>query len=400
MSLLIPSRIAGKALGPSARLFVRLALCLAVAASFTAYQAGMSVAVAQERNIFQRIFGPRRAAPRPQTQTRTQPQTNAAPRRTQRATAVAPVATEDALVEKVDNASIILVAGDFYAGALARGLETAFAGDAAVRVVNRFNGNSGIVRDDFYDWPNELGAIIDELSPAAVVFMAGANDRQPIRRDGETLDKLSDAWSEAYRSRIQSIANVAANKRVPMFWVSTPPPRSGALSADYLAFNSMLDAQLAVGPGEFIDIWDKFTTDEGAFTSRGPDVNGQLRKLRTNDGLNFTKAGRQKLAFYAEQPLRALLEGRSDAVFAAAAGGEDEVQSLEPAEPVGPILSVAPVSLDALPTNANGLELAGGPAAALRLEKRKAEQTQAGTAPSDHLEGGPKGRADDFFWPK
>ncbi|MEO0497665.1 MAG: DUF459 domain-containing protein, partial [Pseudomonadota bacterium] len=351
------------------RLFLCMGLCLAFAFGFSMVSAETSPVWAQQQNFFQRIFGPRKAK-KPEVQKKRVVKRASRPRaasKPRRSTTASRAAAASSAVEKVENASVILVAGDFYAGAVARGLDTAFSGDAAVRVVNRFNGNSGIVRDDFYDWTIELGPMIDELSPAAIVFMAGANDRQPIRKDGQTFDKLSQEWSEEYRARIQQISKIASEKRVPLFWLSTPPPRSGVMSRDYLAFNATLDAALAVGFGEYVDVWDKFSTDEGAFTAQGPDVNGQVRRLRTNDGLNFTKAGRRKLAFYVEQPLRSLLAGRSDDVFAAAANEDADNGALEPAEPVGLITRVAPTSLAVLPGDASiadGLDLAGGPVAA------------------------------------
>jgi hypothetical protein len=56
--------------------------------------------------------------------------------------------------------------------------------------------------------------------------------------------------------------------------------------------------------GEFVDVWDGFTNAEGAFISAGPDINGQIVRLRNSDGINMTNAGKRKLAFYIEKPLR------------------------------------------------------------------------------------------------
>jgi hypothetical protein len=46
----------------------------------------------------------------------------------------------------------------------------------------------------------------------------------------------------------------------------------------------------------YIDVWDAFVDEDGDFSMRGPDVNGQTRLLRTADGLNFTKQGARKPA--------------------------------------------------------------------------------------------------------
>jgi hypothetical protein len=49
--------------------------------------------------------------------------------------------------------------------------------------------------------------------------------------------------------------------------------------------------------------------DQGRFTQDGPDFEGQTRRLRTYDGVNFTKAGAEKLGHYVEHDLRRLLGG-------------------------------------------------------------------------------------------
>ncbi|TIM80838.1 MAG: DUF459 domain-containing protein, partial [Mesorhizobium sp.] len=59
--------------------------------------------------------------------------------------------------------------------------------------------------------------------------------------------------------------------------------------------------------GEFVDIWDGFVDEEGAFVTSGPDINGQPVRLRTDDGIRVSKAGKRKLAFYAEKPLLKIL---------------------------------------------------------------------------------------------
>ena len=55
-------------------------------------------------------------------------------------------------VAKADDASRVLVVGDFMASALSKGLVEAYAEKSAVLVVDASNGSSGLVRDDYYDW--------------------------------------------------------------------------------------------------------------------------------------------------------------------------------------------------------------------------------------------------------
>ena len=47
--------------------------------------------------------------------------------------------------------------------------------------------------------------------------------------------------------------------------------------------------------------------EQGRFSTRGPDFEGQMRILRAGDGVHFTKFGARKLAHYVERELRRVL---------------------------------------------------------------------------------------------
>ena len=47
--------------------------------------------------------------------------------------------------------------------------------------------------------------------------------------------------------------------------------------------------------------------EQGRFSTRGPDFEGQMRLLRAGDGVHFTKFGARKLAHYVERELRRVL---------------------------------------------------------------------------------------------
>src|SRR6185312_16034830 len=53
----------------------------------------------------------------------------------------------------------------------------------------------------------------------------------------------------------------------------------------------------------YVDVWDGFVDEGGRFMQQGPDFEGQIRRLRSTDGVYFTKAGALKLAHYAEREL-------------------------------------------------------------------------------------------------
>ena len=56
----------------------------------------------------------------------------------------------------------------------------------------------------------------------------------------------------------------------------------------------------------YVDVWDGFVDEAGKFSSQGPDYQGQILRLRTGDGIHFTKYGARKLALYVEREIERL----------------------------------------------------------------------------------------------
>ena len=209
------------------------------------------------------------------------------------------------ILVKNENAAKILVIGDFLAGGMARELNKLYASNANVLVINKADPSSGLVRDDVINWPQVLPSLIEEYKPAAIVNLVGMNDRQKLWTVSGKPEKLSPEWLTEYNSRATKITTTAASYKVPLVWIGLPPVRSGNMNADYLAFNEIYRTKIeTVGGGEYVDIWDGFTNEEGKFVSAGPDINGQIVRLRGSKGINMTRAGRAKLAFFADKALQ------------------------------------------------------------------------------------------------
>ncbi|WP_086005361.1 DUF459 domain-containing protein [Rhizobium freirei] len=209
--------------------------------------------------------------------------------------------------EKLQDAKTILVVGDFLASGLGTGLEDAFSTSPGVVIQARGNVASGLVRQDYYNWPQQLSGMMDQMKPAMVVVMLGANDRQPIIGSGLNEKYGTDPWFLAYEERVQQFAKLITNRRIPLLWVGLPPFGSDQLTASAVKLNHLYQSQMAAVGGEYVDIWDGFTDQSGEFVVTGSDINGQQVRLRTADGVNMTAAGKRKIAFYVEKPARRLL---------------------------------------------------------------------------------------------
>ena len=296
-------------------------------------------------------------------------------------------------IAKLDTAKSVLVVGDFMAGALAEGLIEAFETSANVRIIEKWNGSSGFVRSDFYDWPASLPAIIAEVKPAAVIIMLGTNDRQQLLADGERVTQGTPAWSAEYEKRVRAMAEALKAGGAPAVWVGQPALRSSQMTASMLAFNDIYRRNIEAAGGVFVDIWDGFVDETGAFQQMGPDMNGLPARLRGSDGISFSKAGKRKAAFYVEKPLRLLLNETGLPAIAALpkSGTAGFIGPMLPAPVV--IVRTDPISLND-PQLDGGTELLGAAPAPARPAGAKSPRDQLvedGIAPKAQA-----GRVDDF----
>lgn len=291
----------------------------------------------------------------------------------------------------------MLVIGDFMASGLAEGLQEAFASSADVVVVSSTNGSSGLVRDDFYSWPASLPTILEDSQPAALVVMLGSNDRQQLSTAEGAADLLSDGWKREYAARVDALADIAEAAEVPLIWVGAPAFQSPRMSADILAINQIYRDQMESAEADFVDIWDGFVDEGGAFITTGSDIQGQQVRLRGSDGINMTAAGKRKLAFYAERPIRRLLEGAVSATVEDIIRA-DEGLMREVERPRIPVLvtRTAPIGItDPALDGATTLLGNGETYAKPELRSPRDRLVEEGLAAA-----APAGRADDFRWPR
>lgn len=350
--------------------------------------------------LLEMLFGPGILQPRrapPQQRPGLQPlfpgeARNPPPRQRQRP-AEPPVPTVT-VVEKDPDAKKVLVIGDFVAGGLAWGLEQMFAEQPKVTVLDRSNNASGIVRADYYDWNAELLNLLNEEKPDIVVMAIGANDRQQMRLGKERLAPRSEGWEKVYAQRIEGLAETLKVYGRPFFWTGAAPMRQSSAMRDMAYLNDLYRPRVTAAGGTFVDVWNGFTNEDGRYISSGPDVEGQLRALRAGDGINFTRAGRLKLAFYVEREMRrqtGIGAGSADLIASTTQQSQIEIGPDGQKRLVGPIISLG----DPLPGASD--MLAGGP---------NAEPAREGETPQYLMivKGSAlppvSGRADDFVWPR
>ncbi|WP_439271678.1 SGNH/GDSL hydrolase family protein [Pseudochrobactrum sp. HB0163] len=367
----------------------------------------------KRRTLFDLLFGNNRQQKQPEY---TRPRVQQPQRRTSAPVKKKPVIAKPKpviapppiteTVAKNPDAKKILVIGDFTASSLSEGLNETFSQRPDVQIINRSNGSSGFVRQDYYNWNKQLPALLAEQKPAALVIMIGANDRQTMTQQDINAAPDTDEWKNLYQARVEAFLQVTAKSGIPVVWIGQPPYQSPGLSKTMLSLNAIYDAAAKQAVSQqaakadkttdaspqlvFADIWDGFVDDKGNFTQTGVDINGQTVRLRGNDGISMTAAGKRKLAFYAEKPLQRLLGLSAPEAANMPDNTAAERKSNERmAMPVQKeITRLAPVRISDLDQDNSG-QLLG--------DTMPAEKTsQQYKAPK----AAPLGRADNFHWPR
>ena len=75
-------------------------------------------------------------------------------------------------------------------------------------------------------------------------------------------------------------------------------------SADAEAMNDLFREKAFINGAKFVDTWNGFTDESGRYSAYGPDMAGQVKRLRADDGVHFTARGYLKLAHFVEKDLR------------------------------------------------------------------------------------------------
>ena len=202
-----------------------------------------------------------------------------------------------------------------------------------------------------------------------------------------------ERWVELYKKKIEEMIGVLKSKGVPVLWVGLPVVYGPKATADTLFLDSLYRDVAGKTGITYVDVWDGFVDEAGHFVQKGPDFEGQIRQLRSSDGVYFTKAGARKLAHYVEREITRLLAARSAPITLPTEPATPDANAM-PGQPAprplaGPIL---PLVASSVGTD----QLLGGPgtrpAAVDALAARTLVKGEALTPPP--------GRADDFSWPR
>ncbi len=333
----------------------------------------------------------------------------------------------------------IVVMGDGMADWLAYGLEEVFSNSPELNIIRKNKFYSGLLRYDAkgdLDWWHVARDILAKEKANYVIMMLGVSDRESIRQKDlakETETKVkeqqakneaekkgeqppypidnsdeivapnlqrgkndgvvefrSDQWVKIYSRRIDETIAALKSKGVPVFWVGLPSIRGTRSTADATYLNDLYRSRAERAGIVYIDVWDGFVDEAGKYSNYGPDYEGQMRRLRSSEGVFFTKYGVRKLAYYVERELRRYMSNRMPVAL------PSEPHRPLPSEqmPVERPLAGPTVLLTGTPTSESDELLGGAGGGSAHSDDIAAKVLLKGEPVA-----APPGRADNFVWP-
>ncbi len=238
----------------------------------------------------------------------------------------------------------VAVVGDALSHMLANGFDEAFEDRPEIGVLHKGKDSSGLVRNDFYDWlktARDLAGGGQKIDVAVV--MLGSNDRQAISEGGFSFDPFTPRWRDLYGARVDSMLAAFREKNIPVVWVGLPVMKNERFSADMEQLNAIYREHAEKGGAVYVDLWEAFADEGGHYEAFGPDVNGQIVKLRSADGVHFTEAGSRKLAHFVEGEIKRLFEAQQKPESPPAAAQEaPSGGAAPPAQAAAPVVIPSP----------------------------------------------------------
>jgi hypothetical protein len=351
--------------------------------------------------------------------------------------------------------STVVVVGDSMADWLAYGLEEIYADNQQIGVTRSIRQYSGLVRyeprNEALQWPQAIKDALASDKPSAIVVMLGLNDRTALRervappkavpeakpdgkqdakKDGKSDGKSppqtaagaeqkpeerpvdprhpgpsvsyefrSDQWAQAYKKRIDEMITALKSKGVPVLWVGLPAIRGPRATADISYLDDLYHAEADKLGITYVDIWDGFVDEDGRYTVQGPDFEGQTRRLRTGDGIHFTKYGALKLAHLVDQDLSRIMANPAAPVAVAVPQAATPAKSGTGRPAVGPVLPLTA-------SDGSGQTIGGGQAASLlgaggnTAPPAAEDPTVKSALGRGESLAAPPDRADNFAWPQ
>jgi hypothetical protein len=158
---------------------------------------------------------------------------------------------------------------------------------------------TGLVRNEFWDWPKHMDAVVRARDPQVSIFMVGANDDQGIDVNGTSVSPPDQAWVDEYRRRVDSLMESMTAGGRRLIWIGMPPMRDAAYSQSMQLVDQVFQQESAKHRRvTYVDVWTLFSApgSPGTYAQFLPNERGESTDMRLDDGIHLNVEGSQYLS--------------------------------------------------------------------------------------------------------
>ena len=214
----------------------------------------------------------------------------------------------------------VVVLGDSLGEGLWAGLYRAFEEDKNLEFIQHSKPNTGFARAGSYDRNEELAKLLTADIYQIAIVMFGGNDAQAIRSGKDLLKVGSEGWREIYGQRVETFIKQLRAANIAVYWVGLPIMRSATQNEDAEALNDVFREKAFINGAKFVETWNGFADEAGRYSPYGPDMTGQVKRLRADDGVHFTMRGYLNIPLAGNEEEQAKVMGRDVATVPSETG--------------------------------------------------------------------------------
>ncbi len=211
-----------------------------------------------------------------------------------------------------DNPLKVWVGGDSIAYDPGVAMSNFSAKTKLMTVTQDSRASTGLVRSDFFNWPQHLFRDVVPTAPDVMMIMYGGNDAQGIAAGpGVAYLYGSPEWQKEYRKRVGDTMDLLQSKdnNRLVIWMGMPPvaPTSSIKNMDMMNYIFFTEAQKRPWV-KYFDSWPFFTGTDGAYSLSLTSADGSEHVMRAKDGVHFSQTGGERFGWAVYAKLSGLVD--------------------------------------------------------------------------------------------
>ena len=193
----------------------------------------------------------------------------------------------------------VLLIGDSMMQSLAPHIQRELLARHHIKSINRGKPSSGLRYPDYYNWPENLAAQLEENPDVRlIIVLLGANDPQDTPNPANPKHYMhfgTPEWEAYYRGEIRKILQTAAARGAKTLWIGPPLMKAPKYSKKITYLDQLIAEEVENAQQHYQNTNRLFAKADGSYTAFLPDERGKPVAVRKGDGIHFTGPGEKIL---------------------------------------------------------------------------------------------------------